>query len=320
MIKPTGLLLPLLIAVAMSQVACKHRADALSEYTSGPDTPPRAVIKDGVAITLRDQKLTVIRNGKKVKDYDISTSKFGIGATRGSWRTPTGVHAVSQKVGDGQPKGMVFKGCRPTGEVVGVDAPGRDPIVTRVIQLTGLEQSNRNSHSRRIYIHGTPEERTIGSPASYGCIRMRSNDVLDLYPRVHRGMPVVIERCSQDMYLRSESNHAFPRFRINADAPVETVGEPAPALAAAETHTPATAEPPATEETPVAEADNTKKIAATTVKASPRKKSYNRKASLRTSRRAIARSSKSKIVKKKLRYTAKHKKYALRAIRKKRRS
>ncbi len=318
MIKPTGLLLPLLIAVAMSQVACKHRADALSEYTSGPDAPPRAVIKDGVAITLRDQKLTVIRDGKKVKDYDISTSKFGIGATRGSCRTPTGVHAVSQKVGDGQPKGMVFKGCRPTGEVVGIDAPGRDPIVTRVIQLTGLEQSNRNSHSRRIYIHGTPEERTIGSPASYGCIRMRSNDVLDLYPRVHRGMPVVIERCSQDMYLRSESNSAFPRFRINANAPVQTVAEPVPVLAAAESPAPAPAPAPVTEAAPAADTDITEKVAAATVKATPRKKRANRRASLRTSRKAIARSSKGKAAKKKLRYTSKRKKYVLRAVRKRR--
>lgn len=220
MIKPTRLLLPLLMAVASLQVACKHRATGISEYTAGPDRPPRAVIKDGVAITLRDQKLTVIRDGMKVKDYDISTSKFGIGATRGSCRTPTGVHTVTRKVGDGQPKGMVFKGCRPTGEVVGVDAPGRDPIVTRVIQLTGLEDSNRNSHSRRIYIHGTPEERNIGKPASYGCIRMRSNDVLDLYPRVHRGMPVVIERCSQDMYLRSERTDSFPLYKINPEAPL----------------------------------------------------------------------------------------------------
>lgn len=193
----------------MFQVACRHQA-----YTAGPDTPPRAVIRDGVAITLRDQKLTVIRNGQKVKDYDISSSKFGIGGRTGSHYTPTGIHAVTKKVGEGQPKGMVFKGCRPTGEVVPVDASGRDPIVTRVIQIAGLEQFNKNSHSRRIYIHGTPEERKIGRPASYGCIRMRSKDVVDLYPRVYRGMPVVIERCSQDMYLKTEQQAGVRRIAI----------------------------------------------------------------------------------------------------------
>ncbi len=192
-------------------VSCQSVMDA---YNSGPETPPRAVVRDGVAITLRDQKLTVFRDGNKVKDYDISTSKFGIGSRNGSNHTPTGIHAVTKKVGEGQPSGMVFKGCRPTGEVVPVNAAGRDPIVTRVIQLAGLEGTNKNSHSRRIYIHGTPEERNIGRPASYGCIRMRSEDVIDLYRRVHRGMPVAIERCSQSMYMTAEKNEKFQSIAI----------------------------------------------------------------------------------------------------------
>lgn len=171
-----------------------------------PDIPPRAVVRDGVAITLCDQKLTVFSGGKKVKDYSISSSKFGIGETNGSRRTPLGIHAVTSKTGEGQPKGMVFKGCRPTGEVVGVDAAGRDPIVTRVIQLAGLESFNRNSYGRRIYIHGTPEERFIGRPASYGCIRMKSDDIVDLFGRVRRGVPVAIESCSQETYMKAEAD------------------------------------------------------------------------------------------------------------------
>lgn len=178
------------------------------------DIPPRAVVKDGVVVTVRDQKLAVFRNGRKVKDYDVSTSKFGLGSTHGSKRTPLGIHAVSQKTGEGQPKGMVFKGARPTGEVVEVDAYGRDPVVTRVIQLAGLENTNKNTHSRRIYIHGTPEERKIGRPASYGCIRMKSDDVVDLFGRVHRGMPVAIESCSQKTYLEAEQNAAMQVVRI----------------------------------------------------------------------------------------------------------
>lgn len=221
MMKKIHLLLPLISLLASCMVSCQQA------YTSGPDTPPRAVIKDGVAITLRDQKLTVIQNGRKVKDYSISSSKFGIGGRTGSNRTPVGIHAVTKKVGDGQPKGMVFKGCRPTGEVVPVDAAGRDPIVTRVIQIAGLESFNSNSHSRRIYIHGTPEERKIGRPASYGCIRMRSNDVLDLYSRVYRGMPVAIESCSQAVYLNAEKDKKARRISIPpsivASLPTDTV-------------------------------------------------------------------------------------------------
>ncbi len=208
--KAPSLLLAAFVAVSCLFVSCR----STQGYTSGPDSPPRAVVRDGVAITLRDQKLTVFREGKKVKDYDISSSKFGISNRNGSNHTPTGIHAVSKKVGEGQPKGMVFKGCRPTGEVVPVDAEGRDPIVTRVIQLSGLEAENRNSHSRRIYIHGTPEERNIGRPASYGCIRMKSEDVIDLYRRVHRGMPVAIERCSQATYLSAEKSNKFQSIAV----------------------------------------------------------------------------------------------------------
>lgn len=188
-----------LIVSLLACVSCSHNEI--------PDTPPRAVVRDGVAITLRDQKLTVFRGGKVVKDYEISSSKFGMGSDVGSHRTPLGIHAVTKKIGEGQPSGMVFKGCRPTGEVVGTDS-GRDPIVTRVIQLAGLEPFNSNSHKRRIYIHGTPEERFIGRPASYGCIRMRSKDVLELYPYVYRGMPVAIESCSQSTYMKAEREHA----------------------------------------------------------------------------------------------------------------
>ncbi len=202
-----------LFAAALA-VCCLFASCKSTSYVSGPDSPPRAVVRDGVAITLRDQKLTVFSEGKKVKDYDISSSKFGISSRNGSHHTPTGIHAVSKKVGEGQPSGMVFKGCRPTGEVVPVNAAGRDPIVTRVIQLSGLEDSNKNSHSRRIYIHGTPEERNIGKPASYGCIRMRSEDVIDLYRRVHRGMPVAIEKCSQAMYLSAEKSDKFQTIAV----------------------------------------------------------------------------------------------------------
>ncbi len=199
------------ICAALLVVSCSHESQS---YTSGPDLPPRAVVQDGVAITLRDQKLTLFQGGRKVKDYDISSSKFGIGTKTGSHRTPTGIHAVAKKVGEGQPSGMVFKACRPTGEVIPIDAYGRDPVVTRIIQIAGLENPNSNSFHRRIYIHGTPEERLIGRPASYGCIRMRSSDVVDLFSRVHRGMPVAIETCSQETYLAAENSEGMRKIAI----------------------------------------------------------------------------------------------------------
>ncbi len=172
-------------------------------YISGPDTAPRALVSNGVAITLRDQKLTYIKNGKKVREYPISSSKYGISGVNDSYHTPYGLHSVRSKVGEGYPVGAVFKGGRPTGEIVPVNAKGRDPIVTRVIFLDGHEQKNSNSNQRRIYIHGTPEERKIGSPASYGCIRMRSRDIIDLYRMVKPGTPVLIDTCSQKSFMRA---------------------------------------------------------------------------------------------------------------------
>jgi hypothetical protein len=101
---------------------------------------------------------------------------------------------VTKKIGYGLPEGAVFKSRRFTGEVLPVNAPGRDPIVTRILWLDGRESHNRNSFGRFIYIHGTPEERNIGLPVSYGCIRMRSRDVVSLFDRVGLGARVDIFR------------------------------------------------------------------------------------------------------------------------------
>jgi hypothetical protein len=101
---------------------------------------------------------------------------------------------IAEKIGRGAPLGMKFKDRRPTGEIVAPDAPGRDPIVTRILWLKGLEPQNRHAHARAIYIHGTAEERTIGRPASYGCIRMRSRDVAELFNTVGVGAQVEIMR------------------------------------------------------------------------------------------------------------------------------
>lgn len=145
-----------------------------------------------VIISARDQKLALLEKGKLVATYPISTSKFGLGDFRGSYRTPLGEMEVADKIGDGAVAGTVFKDRRRTGEVIPVNAPGRDPIVTRIIWLRGRQAQNANAFSRDIYIHGTPEERNIGRPASYGCIRMRSADIIQLYSVVGNGAQVTI--------------------------------------------------------------------------------------------------------------------------------
>jgi len=147
-----------------------------------------------VHISVADQKLLLTDQGQPVATYPISTSKFGISSAPNSYGTPLGKHRVVKKIGHGLPPGAVFKSRRFTGEVLPVDAPGRDPIVTRILWLDGKEGRNRNSFARYIYIHGTPEERNIGRPVSYGCIRMRSRDVIALFDRVGIGARVDIFR------------------------------------------------------------------------------------------------------------------------------
>lgn len=152
--------------------------------------------RNKMIVSVTDQKMLLVRDGTPVKSYKISTSKFGIGDRPGSNHTPLGRMQIAKKIGDNAPMGSVFKSRKRTGEVLQPDAPGRDPIVTRIMWLTGTESRNQNAFRRTIYIHGTPEERRLGSPASYGCIRMGSKDVADLYSRVGTGADVFVIRGS----------------------------------------------------------------------------------------------------------------------------
>jgi len=154
--------------------------------------PVNAFIGTELIVSIPDQALVLVDGEKLIARYRVSTSKFGKGDSAGSYRTPLGTLFVSGKFGDRLPAGTVIKNRMPTGEVIAVDAPNRDAIVSRVIWLRGMEQQNAAAYDRCIYIHGTPEERKIGKAASFGCIRMRSRDIIALYDRVHIGMHVTV--------------------------------------------------------------------------------------------------------------------------------
>jgi lipoprotein-anchoring transpeptidase ErfK/SrfK len=154
-----------------------------------------------IVVSVADQELALIARGKVVKRLPVSTSKFGTGDAVGSYRTPLGETFVSAKIGDGLPLGAVLKNRNATGEIINANAPGRDAIVSRVIWLRGKDATNRNAFERCIYIHGTPEEKRIGRRASFGCVRMRSKDVIALYGLMHIGMPVTISEKSLGQLL-----------------------------------------------------------------------------------------------------------------------
>src|SRR5207244_9562034 len=125
-------------------------------------------------VSIPDQTVVLVDGEKLIARYRVSTSKFGSGDSAGSYRTPLGTLFISGKFGDHLPPGTVIKNRTPTGEVIAVDAPNRDAIVSRVIWLRGMERQHLGAHDRCIYIHGTTEERRVGRAASFGYIRMRS--------------------------------------------------------------------------------------------------------------------------------------------------
>jgi len=127
---------------------------------------------------------------ERCRVYPISTAVKGIGNRLDSLMTPFGIHRICQKVGGGQPWGMVFEAREPIGRIVDdLDNRERDEITSRILWLDGLEAGvNLNgvhdTHARYIYIHGTSDEKRIGKAVSGGCIRMKNDDVIELFDDV----------------------------------------------------------------------------------------------------------------------------------------
>ncbi|MFO7992946.1 MAG: L,D-transpeptidase [Marinobacter sp.] len=156
----------------------------------------------GIEISLAAQTLTLFpEDASSPVSYPVSTALNGPGERQNSGCTPRGDHYVRAMVGGGAPLNAVFVARRPTGEVYSAELarqfPDRDWILSRILWLCGLESgknrgSGVDSFRRFIYIHGTPDSEPMGAPRSHGCIRMRNNDVIDLYSRVKPGIPVLI--------------------------------------------------------------------------------------------------------------------------------
>jgi lipoprotein-anchoring transpeptidase ErfK/SrfK len=156
-----------------------------------------------IRINITTQHIELIdNNGSIIKRYAISTSKNGPGEQNGSYCTPRGRHIVRAKIGAGRPLNTVFVERRPTGEVYSPELarnfPKRDWILTRILWLSGCEPGyNRlgqvDTMRRAIYIHGSPDSAEMGKPGSHGCIRMRNEDLVELFDLVPVRTPVEIQ-------------------------------------------------------------------------------------------------------------------------------
>jgi lipoprotein-anchoring transpeptidase ErfK/SrfK len=154
-----------------------------------------------IEISISEQSLALLENGRELRRYAVSTSRNGAGERQGSFCTPRGEHIVRAKIGAAQPFNTVFVRRRPTGEIWTPELagrfPGRDWILTRILWLSGCEPGrNRlgevDTMRRYIYIHGCPDSAELGKPGSIGCVRMRNRDVAELFDRVPPYTPVEI--------------------------------------------------------------------------------------------------------------------------------
>lgn len=155
-----------------------------------------------IVVDVPGQRLYLFEGGAFRAAYPVSTAERGTGNREGSLQTPLGLHRVAEKFGEHAPLGQIFRARRSTGEIAEILAgpdqrAERDDVTTRILWLDGLEPGvnqggDVDSRGRYIYIHGTPEEGRIGSPASHGCVRMTNRDVIELFDRVAVGALVDI--------------------------------------------------------------------------------------------------------------------------------
>lgn len=151
-----------------------------------------------IIISLERQKLYLIDGDKIIKEYPISTSKYGIGNEEGSFKTPKGIHRIYKKIGENLPEDTIFVGRKPISKEEANKI--EDKIMSRIIWLEGCEEGiNKDKNKdgkivdtkeRYIYIHGTDDK--IDEPRSKGCIRMSKKDIVELFEFVEEGELVII--------------------------------------------------------------------------------------------------------------------------------
>ncbi len=127
-----------------------------------------------IIVDIGDLHLYLYRNDKLVKSYSVATGQP-------AYPTPTGTYSVVNMQMNPTwlpPNSDWAKDAKP------IPPGATNPLGTRWI----------GTSATGVGIHGTPDDASIGSYASHGCIRMHIPDVEDLYARVVIGMPVIIRQ------------------------------------------------------------------------------------------------------------------------------
>ena len=154
-----------------------------------------------LVVRIETQTLQFYRGGELVRSHVISTTKRPPSNVKDSLGTPRGLHVIAERIGAGQPPGMVFKARVPTGKHFS-ELPDADQhpnlITSRILWLRGLEPGvnqggNVDTYERYVYIHGTNHEDRLGMPQSAGCVLMANREIVELYEEVRAGDFVWIE-------------------------------------------------------------------------------------------------------------------------------
>lgn len=169
-------------------------------------TCARLGIKPGerlLAVRISTALMQFFRGGRLERSFGVSTSKRPPSNLKNSLGTPRGLHEIAERIGAGQPPGVVFKARVPTGRhyselLTSEDGANDNLITSRILWLRGLEPGiNRggdvDTYERFIYIHGTNHGARIGEALSSGCVLMRDLDIIELYEEVRAGDLVWIE-------------------------------------------------------------------------------------------------------------------------------
>lgn len=155
--------------------------------------PPTPFI---LVVCANNQTLSVYKKGSEIKKYKISTSKKGLGQIVNSEMTPLGLHRICSKFGGNADPYTIFRARKNMGEIWSSKKKYKtdDLVLTRILCLEGLQEGHNlgsnekglcvDSHKRLIYIHATNHEEDLGKPASKGCIRMSTSDIIELYDEV----------------------------------------------------------------------------------------------------------------------------------------
>ncbi len=162
---------------------------------------PSHTFSNFIYVDINKQQLFLLENRVTIKKYNISTSTRGVGNKSNSLQTPEGLHKIKSKYGQGVPIGGILDHRKFNGEIASINldttSTAIDIICTRVIRIIGLEDGvNKggevDTYLRKIYLHGTNEEGLIGKESSHGCIRMKNQDIVDLFDRVKKDMLIVM--------------------------------------------------------------------------------------------------------------------------------